>query len=67
MRLQWRYFEFSQAGHRYARLLRWRWTGANEFVSEALKSIGANEEAMKNWSELLTQEIVEPEDDSEFD
>ncbi len=35
-------------------------------VSEALKSIGANEEAMETWNELVAQEIVEPEDDDEF-
>jgi hypothetical protein len=36
-------------------------------VSEALKSIGANDEAKKTWSELVVQEIVEPEDDAEFE
>jgi hypothetical protein len=36
-------------------------------VKQALKSIGANEEAVKTWSELVTQEIVEPEDDAEFE
>ena len=36
-------------------------------VSEALKSIGVNEESMKTWSELVAQEIVEPDDDSEFE
>ncbi len=36
-------------------------------VSEALKSIGANEDAMKTWSELVVQEIVEPHDDGEFE
>jgi len=36
-------------------------------VSEVLKSIGANAEAMKTWSELVAQEIVEPEDDGEFE
>src|SRR5258706_8684724 len=36
-------------------------------VSEALKSIGANEEAMKTWSELVAQEIVEPEEDGDFE
>jgi hypothetical protein len=36
-------------------------------VSEALKSTGANEEAMKTWNELVAQEILEPEDDGEFD
>src|SRR5437588_3392773 len=33
-------------------------------VSETLKSLGANEEAMKTWNELVAQEIVEPEDES---
>lgn len=36
-------------------------------VSDALRSIGANEEAMKTWSELVAQEIVQPEDDGEFE
>ncbi len=36
-------------------------------VSEALKSIGAKEEVMKSWSELVTQKITEPEDDGEFE
>jgi hypothetical protein len=36
-------------------------------VSEALKSIGANEDAVKTWGELVAQEIVEPEDDGEFE
>ena len=36
-------------------------------VSEALKSIGANEEAMKTWSELVAQKIVEPEEDGDFE
>lgn len=36
-------------------------------VSDALKSIGAKDEAMKTWSELLAQKIVEPEDDGEFE
>jgi hypothetical protein len=36
-------------------------------VSEALKSTGANEEAMKTWNELVAQELLEPEDDGEFD
>src|SRR5437588_5702172 len=33
-------------------------------VNETLKSLGANEEAMKTWNELVAQEIVEPEDES---
>jgi len=36
-------------------------------VSEALKSMGANEEAIKTWNELVAQEIVKPEDDGEFE
>jgi nucleotidyltransferase AbiEii toxin of type IV toxin-antitoxin system len=36
-------------------------------VSEALKSIGADGEAMKTWGDLVVQEIVEPEEDSEFE
>ena len=35
-------------------------------VSDALKSIGAWEEAMQTWHELVAQEIVEPEEDGEF-
>src|SRR5712691_10693777 len=35
-------------------------------VNQALKLIGSDEEAMKTWSELVAQEIVEPEDDGEF-
>jgi Nucleotidyl transferase AbiEii toxin, Type IV TA system len=36
-------------------------------VSETLKSIGADDEAMKTWGGLVAQEIVEPEDDGEFE
>jgi hypothetical protein len=36
-------------------------------VSEALTSIGANEEVMRTWRDLVAEEIVEPEDDGEFD
>jgi hypothetical protein len=36
-------------------------------VSEALRSMNAGEDVMKAWNELVAQEIVEPEDDSEFD
>lgn len=36
-------------------------------VSEALRSMKAGEEVMKAWSELVAQEILEPEDDGEFD
>ena len=35
-------------------------------VSEALRSMKAGEDVMKAWSELVAQEIVEPEDDGEF-
>ena len=36
-------------------------------VSEALKSIGANEDVMQTWRALVAQEIVEPENDGEFE
>jgi hypothetical protein len=36
-------------------------------VSEALRSMKADDGVMKTWSELVAQEIVEPEDDSEFE
>jgi len=36
-------------------------------VSEALKSSGASEDVMRVWSELVEQEIVQTEDDGEFD
>ena len=36
-------------------------------VSEALRSIGANDDAMKTWHELVVQELTEAEDDSEFE
>ena len=36
-------------------------------VSEALRSMKAGEDVMKAWSELVAQEIVEPEDDGEFE
>src|SRR6266849_1077394 len=39
-------------------------TGA---VSEALRLVGATEEVLRSWSELVAQEIVEPEDDGEFE
>jgi hypothetical protein len=35
-------------------------------VSESLRSMKAGEEVMKAWSELVEQEIVEPNDDDEF-
>src|SRR5712691_9861955 len=36
-------------------------------VSEALSLMRVGEEVMKAWSELVTQEIVEPDDDGEFE
>jgi len=36
-------------------------------VSEALRSIGAKDDAMKTWRELVAQELVEPDDDGEFE
>ena len=36
-------------------------------VSEALKSIGATEEVMMAWRELVAQELIEPEDEEEFE
>src|SRR2546423_7276834 len=36
-------------------------------VGEALRSMKAGEDVMKAWSELVAQEIVEPEDDGEFE
>ena len=36
-------------------------------VSEILNSLGATEEEMKTWSEVVHQEISTPDDDSEFD
>src|SRR6267143_1850199 len=36
-------------------------------VGEALKSLGANDDILRAWSELVAQEIVEPEDDGEFE
>jgi len=36
-------------------------------VSEALKSSDASEETMKSWRELIAQELIEPDDDSEFE
>jgi hypothetical protein len=38
-------------------------TGA---VSEILRSLGANEEVMSEWRDLVGQEISLPEDDDEF-
>ena len=36
-------------------------------VGEALKSIGVEDDVMQTWHELVAQEMIEPEDDSEFD
>jgi hypothetical protein len=36
-------------------------------VGKALLSMDANEEVRKTWRELVAQEIVEPEDDGEFE
>jgi|SRR5712692_9386125 len=36
-------------------------------VSEALKSMDANEDVMQTWRELVAQELIEPGDDSEFE
>lgn len=36
-------------------------------VSEALKTIGAKDEVMKTWRELAVQELIEAEDDAEFE
>jgi hypothetical protein len=36
-------------------------------VSKILNSLGATEEEMKTWSEVVQQEISKPDDDAEFD
>jgi hypothetical protein len=36
-------------------------------VSEALKSLGAKEEVMETWRELVAQEIITSEDNAEFE
>jgi hypothetical protein len=36
-------------------------------VSNALKSAGARDEVTRTWRELVVQELIEPEDDDEFD
>jgi Nucleotidyl transferase AbiEii toxin, Type IV TA system len=36
-------------------------------VSDALRSIGAKEDVMKTWRELVAQELIESEDDGEFE
>ena len=36
-------------------------------VAEILNSLGANENELKTWNEVVRQEISEPDDDAEFD
>lgn len=36
-------------------------------VTEALNSIGAKDEVMETWRDLVAQEIITPEDDGEFE
>ena len=36
-------------------------------VSKALKSLGAKDDVMETWRELVGQELTEPEDDGEFE
>ena len=36
-------------------------------VSEVLKSVGVKEDVMQTWRELVVQELIEPEDDGEFE
>jgi hypothetical protein len=36
-------------------------------VADTLSSLGANEEETRTWKELVSQEISEPDDDTEFD
>jgi len=36
-------------------------------VSEALKSIGAKDDVMQTWQQLVAQELTESEDDGEFE
>jgi len=36
-------------------------------VSEALKLVGATEEVLRTWSELVAQDLIEPDDDGEFE
>jgi len=40
---------------------------ASGAVSETLRSLGASEEAMNAWRELVAQEILLPDDEDEFD
>jgi Nucleotidyl transferase AbiEii toxin, Type IV TA system len=36
-------------------------------VTESLKLLGAKDEVMETWAELVAQELIEPGDESEFD
>ena len=36
-------------------------------VSAVLKSIGVKDDVMQTWRELVAQDLIEPEDDAEFD
>ena len=36
-------------------------------VTETLRSLGATEDVMQTWRELVAQELIETEDDSEFE
>ena len=36
-------------------------------VSEVLKSIGVKDEVIQTWRELVAQDLIEAEDDGEFD
>ena len=36
-------------------------------VSEALKSLGANDDVMETWRELVAQELIDGDDESEFE
>jgi nucleotidyltransferase AbiEii toxin of type IV toxin-antitoxin system len=36
-------------------------------VSKALKSLEANDDVIKRWRELVTQELIAPDDEGEFD
>jgi len=36
-------------------------------VRQALASMNASEEALKTWGQLVAQEIVQPEEDGEFE
>ncbi len=36
-------------------------------VSEALESLGAKDDVMRTWRELVAQEFIESEDDGKFE